>query len=243
MKANTNNLKYFYDVAELTAFEKVDGRVSAKYVPIYTSAVIEALSPEFTLDYGCKIFKTWSAHYVDLKNDKNETLRIYNSYDRRWAFSMSIIDSDGFRVNVGLDRIVHIGAKAKEFNEEFLSNKQYILDAIENAKVFSTTLKGTKVQPDLAKKITDIIFRKTISTKGFQTLTNDADILLTNTKNGMSVSVYITATLKAFEKGNYTYTVSGVKKIGGKTKSVFNRTQTESLIMDLVEEEFMEYLL
>ncbi len=242
MKDN-NNGNYFHDLNELKAFEKVDAKVSAKYVPIYTSAVIEAMSPEFTLDYGQKIFKTWSAHYAMLNNKAGDTIKITNSFDRKWAFGFQLITKEGFTVRVGLDRIVHIGSKAKEFNETFKDQKEDILKAIKNAATFATTLKNTKVQPALQEKITSIVFRKSIATKGFQTLTNDADVLQENAKNGMSVTGYILATLKAFEKGNYTVTNQGTKKVGGKTKSVFNRTQTESLLMDLIEDEFIEYLL
>ena len=238
-----NNGNYFHDLNELKAFERVDGNVSKKYVPIYTSAVIEAMAPEFTLDYGHRVFKTWSAHYAMLNNEAGDTIKITNSFDRRWAFGFQLITKEGFTVRVGLDRIVHIGAKAKEFNETFKDQKEDILKAIKNAATFATTLQNTKVQPALQEKITDIVFRKSIGTKGFQSLTNDADVLQENSKNGMSVTGYILATLKAFEKGNYTVTNQGTKKVGGKTKSIFNRTQTESLLMDLIEDEFEYYLL
>jgi hypothetical protein len=233
-------MELFTTIDELKSFEKVDAKVSKKYVPIYTSMVVEALEPEFKMVEGCKIFKTWSTHYVDLKGE-DATIRIHNSFDRRWAFGLTLTTADGFPVRVGLDRIVHIGSKAKEFNENFKDAKGDVLKAIANARVFATTLSKTNINADLAAKVKAIVFRKIMDTKGFQTVSNDVDILLDN--KSMSVTSYISSTLAAFERGNYTYTVSGVKKVGGKTKSVFNRTQTESLLMDLIEEEFIEYLL
>ncbi len=236
-----SKIQYFDTKEELRAFETVSPKVSAKYVPIYTSELIEIMEPEFTLINGCKIFPSWSAHYVDLGNEAGDTIRIYNSFDRRWALGVSLISENGLSIKLGgVDRLIHMGQKAESFKESFAEAKDSILESIANAKVLFGVLSSVSIEKELADKITNIVFRKFIKKDGFQDVSNPADILL---DKSISVANYITLTLKNYEDGNYTVTANAKKRTGRKTKSVFDKVTSENIIMKLIETDFLEYLL
>ncbi len=237
--AKENKLQIFHTIKELKAFETVSPKVSAKYVPIYTSELIKILEPEFTLVNGCKPYPSYTTHYVDLVNETGDTIRIYNSFDRRWALSVNLI-SDGLTIKLGTDRLIHMGQKATNFTEDFEDAKQSILDAIVNAKTFAGVLASTKIEKDLAKAITDSVFRNFIKKDGFQEIVNYADILI---EKDITVKNYINTTLKNFAEGNYTVTISGKKRVGRKSSNVFEEVLNKSKIMKLVENEYLEYLL
>jgi hypothetical protein len=233
-------MEILHNLDELKSIEKVDPRVSKKYVPIYSSEIAKLLEPEFKMETAVRPVPRTSLHYVDFKNKNGDKIRLYNSYDRSLALKFTLYSKDNIPVNLGVERLIHMGQRAKSFTEELQSHKEQILESVETARTLLYTLEKTKITPELAEKIKNIIFRKYYIKKGFQGVTNYSDLLI---EKGISVTSYIKATVTNFIKGNFTYTISGKKHNGREQKSLFYRIEVETRIMKMIEEEFTEFLL
>jgi hypothetical protein len=133
-----------------------------------------------------------------------------------------------------------MGEKARSFMEGLEDHKKEILGSVDNAKKLSTVLADTKVTPELAEKIKQIVYRKIYTKKGFQSLTNYSDEFI---KSGTSVAAYIRGSITNYGSGNYTYLVAGTKHLGNKSTSVFNKIETETRLMNMINEEFVEFML
>ncbi len=231
-----------HSIDELAKFEIVSPNVSEKYVPIFTSDIIEILAPEFEFDYGLRFVTGSTKHFVDLVSDEG-ILRIYNSYDRTLAFRMSYI-ADGMSVDLGVDRVIHMGQNAKELVEKIRDHKDDILTAFATAKLIVSKLSDTPITKELAEKISDEIFYWDTKKKGFQGYDNFIDMFLAeDSKVELSVFTYIQRSIKEYLDGNYTYVINGTKKNGRKTKAILTKVYMEKRILNVLEEEFLEYFI
>ncbi len=224
----------------LKAFEQISPKVSSKYVPIYSTELVETLAPEFTLVKAVKICDSSSMHYTDMISQEGDHIRFYNSFNRSLAFRMSLITSDGLIVGLGSDRITHIGKNAKNLIDDTVEYKKSIIESITNAKILAKTLKTENIKANLARVISDIIFKNIIEKKGFQGYGNLVDVLL---EQDISITDYINKTIKNFLGGNYTYTVNGVKKIGRPNRSTYKKVIIETSLIKFLENEFPEYFI
>ena len=230
---------YLESIEDVKSFQVVSSKASEKYVPIFSSDIIEALAPEFTFVGGYKPLPADTIHYLDFENENKDTIRVYNSYNRNLALRMTA-RVDGFSVDLGLDRLIHRGKKAAEFKADLVESKEFLISKIENAKVLAAHLTDTKITKKLATDISNVIFERITKRKGFQGYTNYIDILV---PKGISVKAYIVQSINKFLDGDFTYTISGVKKNGTKVGSVFSKIKLEHSVMDLITEEYMEFLL
>ena len=231
----TQELKTIQDVQKI---EEVSPFVSEKYVPIFTSDVIKVLEPEFKFVRGYKWYKTTSQHYVELKHGE-DTIRIYNSFDRSTAFRMFL--QGDVAIDLGVDRLVHMGSKAVNFKDELIASKQDIVDAIKKAKEGMAQLGKVQVTPELQKEISDVVFAEDIKKKGFQSYSNSTDILVE--KKGMSVLSYIKSSVANYIKGTYTVTNSGTKKEGTEKRAAFTKITLEGKVNKYLVEKFPELFL
>jgi len=225
-------------IGEIERIENIDPRNSKKYVPIYTSQLIKILEPEYKLVYAQKLFNATSAHFAVLTDGKNE-IKIYNSYDRSLAFRMTLNVEDNFNIDLGMNRIVHIGQNAKDIQENVQLNKQDILDSIDNKKVIINALRGIKIDKELARIISDIIFKSVSQKKGFQGYTNYVDILI----GKVDIIGYINQSIQKFIDGDYTITVNGKKSNGRKKSSVLVKAHIEIGIVKALINQFPEYFI
>ena len=227
------------DAKEIKKFEVVTPLASKKYVPIYSSEVIRLLEPEFKFVEAVKFSPISSAHYFDLVTNDNKTkLRIYNSYDRKLALRVSLV-SDGMTIPLGVDRLVHIGAKAQSFTEDFTDAKEEIIKAIDTAKVVDTFLKDTTIYPELAEVLTENIFTLWKS-KNSVKVNNPADNLI----DKVSIKEYLTKSINIYLKGAYTFVNKDGKTLkGAKEGSVVYRLRTENKVIKVLKAEFPELFL
>lgn len=223
---------------ELKRIEKVSPKVSDKYIPVFSSEIISNLTPEFTFRYARQFGKGCSSHYVELINSNSDIIRIFNSYDRSRALSVYLI-SDGFGIDLGIDRLIHIGKKAKDFNTSIQDAKEEIIENINTAKIISIKLESEKITQELGKEISNIIYANDIKRKGFQSYTNYVDHLIPD----ISIKRYITMSIKEFMDGEYTYLLDGKKRNGRRKTSIFNKIFTENKIIKLLKEKYPEYFL
>ena len=231
---------YLETVDELRSIEKVHPSVSKKYVPIYTSDIVEILHPEFRYVHGVQFVKGLTRHYVDLMNKEGDTIRIYNSYDRTLALRVNYITADaGVSIDLGIDRLVHIGSKAKDFTDDLSDAKEAIINGVKNAKFIMHKLTNTLVTENMAKEISDIIFVKELN-KNVQEYTNYVDILL---EKNIDLKKYIDMSIHNYIEGEYTFVKDGVKHNGRKIRSVLRKVRLENKIMKYIKENFPEYFL
>lgn len=238
MKYEKNLLKELKTIDDVRAIEEISPYVSEKYVPIYTSNIIEVLEPEFKFEYGYKWYATTSQHYVELKHGE-DTVRIYNSFDRSAAFRMFL--QGDVSIDLGVDRLVHIGAKAASFKDDLLASKETIIDAIKKAKEGIAQLGGIQVNSELQKEISDAIFSDEIKKKGFQSYTNLVDVIVE--QKGLTVLGYIKSSISNYIKGNYSVTNSGTKKTGNEKRAAFTKIQLESKVNKFLIAKYPELFL
>lgn len=217
----------------------VSPRVSKKYVPIMSTDVIKALSPEFTFKGGMKFVRGRSKHFIDLENKAGDQIRVYNSFDRSLALRASLI-SNGLVIDLGIDRLIHMGKRAKDFTETLENTKSDIIENIVTTKVMVNKLNSEKITKEMAKDISDIIFAKVMK-KGATGYTNYADILMEN--KDISIASYVKVTLRNYFSGNYTYTKKGQKKEGQKKDSMLAKVKVENKLMAFLEDAYLEYFL
>ena len=186
----------FNTIEELKAFETVTGNVSKKYVPIYTSEIIEILAPEFHFVSGEKYYNFNSAHTVFLESENGIKIAISNSFDRTRAFSAFLI-ADEVRIPLNLDRQIHLGQEAAALTENFKANKPEFFVAIEHATAIVRKLKTTNIPQYVKDEVQEIVFAATKKRKGFLELDlNIAD-------NYDNCYTYINTCISRYVKGEY----------------------------------------
>ncbi len=223
---------------DIKEIEVISPLVSEMYAPIYSSELVQSLAPEFELIDVKRIYKANTMHYVDLKDKDNSVIRIYNSYDRRLAFRMSLVSKDNFTVDLGTDRIIHKGLNAKTLTDNLKDTKKSILKGVKNAKIVAKRLNTTKIRPRFARVVSDVVFNSLIQKEGFQGYTNYTDVI----KN-ISVAEYINQSTKRFIEGDYTVTFSGKKRKGQKITSAFKKVEIQNKLVKIIAEEYPEYFL
>jgi len=207
-----SKVKYsrFDTVEELKNFEVVSDKVSDKYVPIFTSDIIEILSPEYVLDYGEKFSNSNTQHSVFLYNKQdNSSIVISNSYDRSLAFSLHLI-SNSVRVPLDLDRQIHIGHNAASLVEGFKADKQEVFEAIEHAKDVIIKLRQTNIPDYVKEEVTSIVFADKIKQKRFIELD-----LIVSEKYETCYS-FINEVTSRYIKGEYNLVVTAANEDGEK---------------------------
>ena len=230
------------NVADVKAIENVSENVSERYVPIYSTELIEALAPEFEFQNGLKFRPGSNAHYIDFKGRDGEHLRIYNSYDRSMAIRVDMI-SEGVSIPLGIDRLIHLGKKAEHFKEDFTEAKKDIIEAVATGQEIDMFLKNTVAVAPITEKITKAVFKigRTKEQEAKITEVNNyTDLLL---EKGISLKVYLNKTINSFIKGEYTYISDGVKRNGTRRDSMLQKLQCENRVMTLLKEENIEVFL
>jgi hypothetical protein len=234
------------NIAEAKAFEKVSPTLSKQYVPIWTSDVIEILSPEFTFKGGARMGKSTSCHYVDLES-KDGTIRLYNSYNGQWALSANYVSGDVV-INLNINRLIHRGEKAENFIDNLKEAKEDIINAVPAAKAVAKKLQFEDVTPKLQTLISDIIFEGKSKTPGFVRYNNYTDIVVeersnSKTEGNVSVAGYIKSSIKNYFEGMYS--IEGVKgkRLGRPHKNSMLRVHFQNKIIKMLQEEAPEYFL
>ena len=249
MNTNTNtNTKCLKgtDVELLKSFEVVSNNVSNKYVPIFSSQIVAAMAPEFEFLEFQKYFGKRTPHSVTLQNTvTGEVIKIFNSYDGTMALRMFYVEGN-LPIDLGVERLIHRGEKAKDFKESIEDAKFAIIDAVETAKTLNQALENTKVTKKQQKRITEVVFSRVLKRKGVNEVTNYVDVLVETAGergNEFSIKKYILGSIKEFIDGNYTYVQNGVKKNGRKINSAFGKLEIENEVVQMIEDEFVEVLL
>jgi len=227
---------------DVKLLEHVDSKVSDKYVPIFTSELMKLLEPEYKFEDGVRIKGTTTAHFVDLKNEDGDTIRIYNSFDRTMALRIDMV-SEGIAIPLGIDKLIHIGQKAKNFQEEFKEAKADILAAVIVAKTFKEYLEKTVATEDIAKEITNSIFvhgNGKEQNLGITEFINYTDLLL---NQNISLKKYINLSIRSYQLGEYSYVKDGKKMNGRPKTSVLGRVHLENRLIQTLNEKFPEYFL
>lgn len=230
---------HFRTMEELKSFETIKGKVSKKYVPIYTSEVIQHLSPEFEFKRGVKYYDFNSAHSVYLDYN-GATVSIENSYDRSRAFSFKYNDGS-IVIPLDLTRQLHIGKKATTVSEEIRINKDEIMVAISNAKTIVEKLKDVTALPQFKADIEKVIFKPIIEKEGFQEL-----LLHEVGESNDTVYKYINRLVKMYEEGDYHIKIKDKKtgdfrtRFGRKSSSAFVKLQTTNAVYKYLYDEYIE---
>ncbi len=229
-----------YTVDEIKAFEIVSDKVSDKYVPIYSTDLIEILSPEFELVQAKRTTTSLTSHFVDMVNKDGDRLRIYNSYDGTLAFRMSLFTGT-YGIDLGTDRVIHRGKTAKSLKTILEESKQDILNSVKTAKKIKTKLSELDVDKETAKNISNTVFLHRTKQKGFEKYTNYVDILVE--KTNISIDKYINMTVDKYINGDYTYVENGKKKNGRKANSTLLKIRIENSIISNLMSEYPECFL
>ena len=224
--------------------ENIDANVSEKYVPVYSTELIDILAPEFEFKGGLLFHPGSTKHSLHFTTKDGDDLVIYNSYDRRLALGFYLKTGE-FNVDVGVDRLIHMGQRAKDFAQALQDSKADILKNIKNTKTMMYTLAQEDIDTTIAANITNIVFGTKLykgrerTPSGVQ-IVNPADYLI---EKEISVKAYIDLTLKNFYEGNYTYLQNGVKKIGRPTKQLFQKVTIQNKLVKYLKEVYPELFL
>jgi hypothetical protein len=229
---SSRNLNTIEKIKEL---EVISSSVSEKYVPIYTSQIIEELAPEFSLVSGSVYFDSRSRHEVVLRttrfSENGDYILIENSYDRSRSFRLSFLNN-GILIPLNLEKIVHRGENAQKLTEDLLVNKEDVLTALENAKLIVSYFKNTKINKKLKKEILEIVFHKHLK-KGFE-----IDITIGRSYN--TIFSYIETVVDRYIKGEYYIANKSTDKIrrGSKVKSKFTQMTITNKIYKYLKDNF-----
>jgi len=198
-------------IEKLKKIEKQSGNTTDKYIPIYTSKIIEDLEPEFKFITGIQYHPGSSRHQVILRYENNDIL-IENSFDGKRSFRFSFL-SNRFIIPLKLDKVVHRGSNAKELTHDLLINKTEIIKSIENAKKLVYHFQSTKIPKKIKNKIFSIVFEKHLKNK-------NVDITIAKSYN--TIFSYTETIVDRFLEGEY-YLIDNKSKIkkGRKIKSKF----------------------
>jgi hypothetical protein len=255
-------------VEDVKSIENVALKVSDRYVPIYTTDIIEALAPEFEFVTGYKFGRGKSTkHYVTLKNKDNDQIRIFNSFDASMAFRAYLVSDDIQFSLVDDNRVVHVGDKARSLGDKdaITDIKESIINAIPNMKLLSSKLQDVEVDvdSDIAQKIKEAISKKTLyyynrsKTKAAKAAKTDEvkyefvnytdEVVKGLQEKGKKVSIYtyINLSVKNFIEGNYGFRHPKTKVLSGgrPIKSVTNRISITNRVAKVLEKDFFEYLI
>ena len=232
----------FDTIKELKAFEVISSGVSEKYVPIFTSEIIEILSPEFKFVSGEKYYNFNSAHTVFLEDTKGTRIAISNSYDRTRAFSAYLI-SEEMRIPLNLDRQIHLGSEAAVLVENFKLNKPEFFVAIEHAKEIVGKLKTTNIPEYLKEEIVTYVFDKPLKRKGVVEL----DLVIAETDYYNTCYGFINTVIGRYVKGDYNLVVESkthkdgeIIRKGIKLSSRFIKLQVTNAVYNYLAEELPE---
>lgn len=228
----------FSTIKEIKAFEVVSSKCSESYVPIYSSDIVKVLAPEFEMISGSRLRGGTSAHFIDFEHE-GETIRIYNSFDRKVAFRANLI-SEGFVIDLGIDRLIHRGQRAKTMITDLTELKPEILKAVKTAKTIRAKFDKEVVDVHIAKEISDLIFAKFIKKEGFQEYVNYADILI---PKQVSIKTYITTSINKYLQGDYTITNNGVKRNGKPANATLAKVKIQNRLVKYLSDNFPEYFL
>jgi len=242
-------------IKDVKAVEKVDANVSKRYVPIYTTTLIKALSPEFEFVGGLKFGKNTTRHYVDLVNKNGDRIRVYNSFDRTAAFRVYLI-SDDIQFNlIDNDRVIHVGDKAKSL-EDIKDVKEAIVNAIPNIKTLKTKLQNQniKVDSEIAQYIRDAVskdalyhYKRSKKDENYEFVNYTDTVVEKANEKGNTISIYnyINLSIKNFIDGNFGYknTKTGIIHGGRKVNSALNKATILNNISKVIEEKLPEYLI
>lgn len=250
MKRTRNDfvLKSIEDVERI---EKL-GNVSERYVPIYTSELIKFLEPEFKFVSGYKFGGVSSKHYVILENEDGDKIKIYNSFDRSFALRIYLASGDVHFSVLDDYRVIHVGEKARLLGDKdhLKDIKESILKGIPVKKMMINKLKTVEVQEDIQEAINKLIAKDKIYHMNRKKecdykYINPVDEIVKKLKeNGKKMSIYdyINLSITNFLDGNYEIEGCGEIKKGRKNKSVFYKVQTINKISQMIEKDFIEYL-
>ena len=227
----------YTDINDIKAFEKVSPLVTKKYVPIFTSEIIELLKPEFELVEVKRFGKATSAHYADFISKDGIQLRIYNSYDRELALRVNLL-ADGMLIPLGVERLVHMGQNAKNFTKEFKDAKKEIIDAVQTAKDIDTFLKGHIISEAMAKKFTEVIF-KLPKNREAVSIKNPVESIVG--KMDVTLKEFIKKSIVNYLRGEYQYTNKEGKTLKGpKQGTLLARVIVENRVIKEIDEQFPE---
>lgn len=231
---------HFDNVDALNHIEKVSPKVSDKYVPIFTSKVIQNLSPEFEFKSGLKFSNANSQHMVYLKYDNQTDIAIANSFDRSRAFSVHLV-SNNIHIPLDLDRQIHVGEHAASLTENFKINKSEVVDAIKHAKSIVFKLQRTPAIDRIKTDIINIVFDTPMKRKGFAELDFKID------RDVKTVYTYINAAVDTYIKGEYHIALEkngkDIIRKGVKINSRFKKICIMNSIYKYIEKELPEVLI
>jgi hypothetical protein len=230
----------------IESVETISPKVSRIYVPIWTSEIVKAFKPEFELVNGYRMNLSSTKHYVSLANKKGDVIRIYNSFDRTWAFSAYYV-TDGIQFPIITDgRIVHKGDKAKSISD-IAEIKDAILSYVPKAKELAQKLKDFEITDEMAGVIKDTIFKDTLKrVKEDAEIDPYSDIVVKRLKeNGENVSIYsyIKITLKNYIDGNYGIKTEKRLRKGRKLSSAFGEVKVVNALTKALTEKYPEYFI
>lgn len=224
---------YFENKDELPALEIVSDKVSPKYVPIYTSKIVDELSSNFEFKH-CYFSRNGTTKHIVEMQSENARIKISNSYDRTAALRMYLTTGENGNILIPLElgKRVHVGQKAKDLTDDFKNYKNEILQAIDTTATIINTMKTTHIHDKIKEKINQSVFKSPLKRKGFKEL--DLDV------PGFTVYDYIDNCINQYITGKYNMVITlknGNEKIrkGREIKSNFSKLQ----IMNRVYKEIL----
>jgi hypothetical protein len=232
---STNKVNQIKSIEDLKKLEVVSSNVSEKYVPIYTSQIIEELSPEFEFVRATKYFPGGTRHEAVLRttlfNENGDFILIENSYDRSRSFRLSFLNN-GILIPLNLEKIVHRGENAQNLANDLLVNKDEVLAALENAKKIVAYFKSTKISKKLKKEIFEIVFEKHLEKR------YEVDVTIADSYD--TIFKYIETIVDRYINGEYFIANKSTNKIrkGTKIKSRFTQMNLTNKIYKYLKDNF-----
>jgi hypothetical protein len=238
----TTHKKVLKTIDDLKKIEVISGNLTDRYVPIFTSELIEELGFKYLKGY--QLGKT--KHVVDVESP-NGIIRIYNSYDGTLAFRSYIVDD--IQIPLTDDRVIHMGERAREF-KDIKHIKDIILNSIPNAKMIETKLNiPVDLDSEIVAKIKETIFSdkmryytKRGKTPEFVCYVDDVVKKLQENGKEVTLKTYIKMCIDNYIEGNYGIKFGDNIKPGKKVRSSFQKIKFVDKISKLINTEYIEYL-
>lgn len=129
------SLPVISSIEDIKNLENVSSRVSEKYVPIKTSALVDHLK-DFHFTKGSKYRRGSSAHWVKMNPKKSSDINVYieNSFDRTLSFRVRF-EYENFIF--GKIRQNHIGQNAIDIRENFKDFTKSYSQALDTFEIMS----------------------------------------------------------------------------------------------------------